>query len=283
MLSDRIKTIRSALLKHLEIADLGHSSGSLKSWFDSDFGAYIGACEERIIRAEYAQLPGYRLLSLGVTGDLQARNHFAQLHRFSLHPSDADGQHAALANYHQLPIPSGVVDVALMQHGLEFSASPKAALAEVCRVIMPGGHLLLCVFNPFGIHGGIKWLMQLLTNRPQYRFHNLRANRLADWLSLLSFQVLDVHYGAFSPIAKSAPKQSELAPWQSLCERANLPFGNVYIMHAVKRETQGIGRRSTRWPKPAHGYGHRRMQREQQRGSAPNRQHKFDEDSNATS
>ena len=81
MLSDRIKTIRSALLKHLEIADLGHSSGSLKSWFDSDFGAYIGACEERIIRAEYAQLPGYRLLSLGVTGDLQACNHFAQLHR----------------------------------------------------------------------------------------------------------------------------------------------------------------------------------------------------------
>ena len=54
-------------------------------------------------------------------------------------------------------------------------------------------------------------------------------------------------------------------------------------MHAVKRETQGIVRRSTRWPKRAHGYGHRGMQSEQQHGSAPNQQHKFDEDSNATS
>ena len=256
MLSDRIKSLRSALLKHLEIADLGRSSGSLKGWFESDFGAYIGASEERIMRAEYSQLPGYRLLSLGATGDLQASSNFSQLHRFSLHPSDSVGRHAAQANYHQLPIPSGVVDVALMQHGLEFSESPKAVLSEVCRVIMPGGHLVLCVFNPFGVHGGIKWLMQLLTNRPQYRFHNLRANRLADWLSLLSFQVLDVHYAAFSPIAKSAFKQSELAPWEALCERANIPFGNVYIMHAVKREIQGIGRRSTRWPKPVHGYVH---------------------------
>lgn len=258
MLSKSIKSLRKSVSKRFEIADLAWSAGPLKGWFESDFGAYIKAFERRTMGALYSQLPGYRLLSLGVPADSQLADNFAQLHRFSVYPAESDGLHAAICNYDQLPIPSGVVDVVLLQHSLEFSASPKAVLAEVGRVVMPGGHLLLCVFNPYGFFGGLKWFMQLFFNRPQYRFHNLRCNRLSDWLSLLSFQVLDVHYGAFNPMGKAHPEGADLAAWDDWCERANLPCGNVYIIHAVKRERQGIGRRSVKWHRPAYGYSHRK-------------------------
>jgi len=113
--------------------------------------------------------------------------------------------------------------------------------------------LVLCVFNPFGFHGSIKFLMQLLTRRPQYRFHNLRKNRLIDWLSLLSFHVLEVTHIAHKPFGFGNYRaQSSFESW---CEALNIPFGNVYIIHAIKREVQGIGWKRTSWASSPKRYG----------------------------
>lgn len=258
MLLDHLKRVKKAMSKRIEVVELGVSAARLRPWFSSDFGRYINGYEERILTEKFSQLPGYRLLGLSATDGTNSLGGFAQLHRFSLHPSEADGEHSALCDYRQLPIPSGVVDVALLKHGLEFSASPKAVLAEVCRVVMPGGHIILCIFNPFGCHGSLKFFMQMLSHRPQYGFHNLRCSRVIDWLSLLSFQVLDVHHGAYRPFGRETRAGAETPKLEQWLERVNVPLGNVYIIHAVKRELKGIGTRPAIWAKSEHSYGRAR-------------------------
>jgi ArsR family transcriptional regulator len=53
-----------------------------------------------------------------------------------------------LADIHNLPFPENSADAAVIHQVLHFLDSPKAALAEACRVLRPGGRLVLIDFAP---------------------------------------------------------------------------------------------------------------------------------------
>ncbi|MDG1818630.1 MAG: methyltransferase domain-containing protein [Porticoccaceae bacterium] len=236
------------LADRFKVEDIASTSVNLRPWLDSDFGRYLQACERQVFEDHFAELPGYRFMRLGLSEDPQTLDCFKHIHRFSLHPSELGGDHAALANYTELPLMSESVDVMLLHHALEFSLSPKAVLAEASRVVMPGGHLLLCLFNPYGPMGMAKFPMQLCSEKPQFRFHNLRLGRLTDWLSLLNFHVERIEHGAYNlPLRYSAKDRSVESPlsekdsqWEKVCKKARLPMGNFYMIHAVKRVSRGI-------------------------------------------
>ena len=254
MFYTRISNFKNHFFQRFKVVDLAHSAEHLRQWYESDFGAYINEYEYQFICEYFSQLPGYRLLRLGLSENVQSTNSFGQLHRFSLHPTEMNSSHAAICNYDELPIPSGVIDVTLLQHSLEFSLSPKAVLAEACRVTAPGGHLLLFVFNPFGLHGINKFPMQILTEKIQYRFHNLRLGRVADWLSLLGFEVTASYYRAHRLICKPSAKLIATSRFERWCEKLNLPFGNIYIIHAMKREIRGMTKKMHIWKQSAPSY-----------------------------
>ena len=138
---------------------------------------------------------------------------------------------------------SETIDVMLLQHALEFSHTPRGVLAEASRVVTPGGHLLLCMFNPYGPMGMAKFPMQLCSDKPQFKFHNLRLGRLTDWLSLLNFHVEQIDHGAYNlPFLKPVenPQNADTNRWEKACEKIRLPMGNFYMIHAVKRAPRGI-------------------------------------------
>ena len=127
---------------------------------------------------------------------------------------------------------------------------PKRHCLKPAGSLPPGGHLLLCMFNPFGPMGIAKFPMQLLTSKPQYRFHNLRLGRIRDWLSLLNFHVEQIEHGAYNlPLAyKAEGRQADHhSRLEKACEKIRLPMGNFYMIHAIKRVTRGIGNPSSRW------------------------------------
>ena len=254
MFLERMKTVKESLTKRTKVVDLALSADLLNLWYQTEFGHYIKERELRVIADRFSQLPGYRLLRLGITSDPDSLECFSQLHRFSLHPSEGNGSHAALCDFIELPIPSGVIDVILMQHVLEFSVAPKAVLSEASRVIMPGGHLLLFVFNPFGVHGVVKFPLQLFGQKAQYRFHSLRLGRVMDWLSLLSFEALGIYHVAHGAFGRFSKSTGGVSRWEHWCQKVNLPFGNVYVIHGVKRETQVINQKTNNWQKQTHGY-----------------------------
>jgi SAM-dependent methyltransferase len=241
----------------LKIEDMAITANRLEHWLNSDFGRYLLHQESQLLQRKYSHLPGYRLMHLGLGPHQQTLDTFKQLHRFYIH-ANADSPAAPLSaasNYAQLPLPSEVIDVALVQHAVEYSVSPKAVLAEVSRVVAPGGHLLLCLFNPYGPRGLIKFPMQLFSGRPDYRFHNLRKGRVIDWLSLLNFQVLEIDHGAYSlPLNRPEWTQAD-THWEKIAQKIRFPLGNFYMIHAVKRELRGIGTRAHLWrPAATNGY-----------------------------
>jgi len=226
-------------LDRLKVAGLDRVSADLQGWLQTDFGRYLLHQERRLLTEKYGQLSGYRLMHAGLSPDPQALDCFSHMHRFSFN-AVAHADASAVCHYAQLPLPSDTIDVALLQHAVEFSVSPKAVLAEVSRVVAPGGHLLLCLFNPFGPLGAMKFPMQLCSTEHQYGFHNLRKGRLIDWLSLLNFQVLDVDYGAYNLPLNRPQWIEEDSGWERLARRIRFPFGNFYMIHAVKRVARGI-------------------------------------------
>jgi len=253
------------MLKRFDIENLGLSSAGLLDWSESAFASYIMSVERRIFTKKYGHLPGYRLLRLGLSPSQDTLDCFTQIHRFGLQSqlSGNSEEMSAVANFSDLPLPSEVVDVVLLQHSIEFSESPQASLNEALRVLAPGGHLIICVFNPVGPTGLIKFPMQLMTNRPQYRFYHLRKGRLIDWLTLLNCQVLDVDHGAYhwpqrSTVAKGHDSNSTVegartSSWDNVCEKIHLPVGNFYMIHAVKRVARGISSSSRVWKRSVSG------------------------------
>ena len=247
------------MLKRFDIENLGVSSAGLLDWSESEFSSYMMSAERRIFTKKYGHLPGYRFLRLGLSPSQDTLDCFTQIHRFGLQSQLSGNIEAmsAVADFSDIPLPSEVVDVVLLQHSIEFSESPQASLNEALRVLAPGGHLIICVFNPVGPTGLIKFPMQLVTNRPQYRFHSLRKGRLIDWLTLLNCQVLDVDHGAYHwPRRAAATKAHEsnsmaegeqISSWDNVCEKIRLPVGNFYMIHAVKRVARGISSSPRVW------------------------------------
>lgn len=55
-----------------------------------------------------------------------------------------------LAKTEALPFANESCDIVVWPHGLDMTASPKEALAEITRVLAPNGLLVLSFFNPMG-------------------------------------------------------------------------------------------------------------------------------------
>ena len=249
MFLKHLRRAGESLLNRLKVNDLASSFEGIRHWLKSDFGRYLRAQERRILREKCSKLPGYRMLRLGLSEDSETLDCFDHIHRFSMHPSEFNAGHAAISDYMELPLMSETIDVMLLQHALEFSASPKAVLAEAGRVVMPGGHLILCMFNPYGPMGLLKFPMQLFSKQPQYSFHNLRMGRVIDWLSLLNFQVVQIDHGAYNPPLNSPAWVEHDSAWERACQKIRFPLGNVYMIHAVKRVPRGTA--SPLWKRAA--------------------------------
>ena len=256
MLKDFVRQRSNMLIDQFKVTDLEHSIAEIDSWAKQVFGRYLLRQQQRILQRKYSKLPGYRLMHLGLFPDAETLVGFEHLHSFHMSPSHVVApKSSVVSNYSEIPLPSGVVDVAILQHAVEYSASPQAVLAEISRVVAPGGHMLVFLFNPYGPRGLIKLPMQLITGRAEYRFHNLRKGRVIDWLSLLNFQVLDIEHGAYNLSLNRQHWLEQDSRWEKLGQKIRFPLGNFYMIHAVKRELRGIANRTHSWrPAASNGY-----------------------------
>ena len=225
------------------VAVLSSQAMSLNNWTGQKFARYLLDTEQDLLQQISSQVAGYRLMHLGITADKCGLQGFKQLHQFYVRPSSEPlsfDSSSVVSDYTELPLPSSVVEVAVLQHALEYSSSPQAVLAETARVLAPGGHLILCVINPLSPIGLMKIPMRLLSKRPEYHFFGLRKGRIKDWLSLLNFQIIQVADGAYSlPMERLASfKKNSL--WERSCQTVHLPWGNFFMIHAVKRVAGGI-------------------------------------------
>lgn len=81
------------------------------------------------------------------------------------------------ADFHDLPILTGSIDVVLLPHTLEFVDNPRQLLSEACRIVKPEGLIVIFGFNPISAWG----MRKTIVNSPIGRQH------VKNWLRLAEF------------------------------------------------------------------------------------------------
>jgi SAM-dependent methyltransferase len=134
-----------------------------------------------------------------------------------------------------LPLPNNSLDALVLHHALEATRDPRRALREAARVIVPGGRLVICAFNPLSLWG-VRRLYARVWHDSFKGLHLLTAIRLSDWLAVLGFERHDpvsyVHYGLPFMRGTGPPRENSL---QRLLKRHGVPVGGVFVVSTTKQ------------------------------------------------
>lgn len=198
-------------------------------WLASPLGRRCLEIERELVRDALDRIFGEQLLQIGTWGERDMFLPFARTQRAAI-VAETVGEPADLvSSAGQLAVASDTVDVVLLPHTLERSASAHALLREAARVLRGDGHLVVLGFRPGG-PWGLRHLFDP-AGYPPGSLRMIREGRLTDWLELLSFDVGGGRgYCHSLPFERIAGLPSE--PWA----RRWLPMAAAgYLLVAQKR------------------------------------------------
>jgi SAM-dependent methyltransferase len=229
----------------MDEASSGRQHEALARWFDTPAGRYLLQWEQAQLDRVVADLFGFHALQVGLP-ELDGLRANRMPHRWlALDHSHAapPGRAAALvAHGDALPFPERSLDLVVLPHTLEFGRDPHFALAEVERVLMPEGRVVILGFNGaslWGLRQRLGRMRRALGGRAALflpRTGDLIGYwRLRDWLRLLSFEVEGGRFGAYRPALRSEPWLERFAWMDRVGDRWWPVLGGVYMVVAVKR------------------------------------------------
>lgn len=142
-------------------------------------------------------------------------------------------QNALICHACALPLACASVDLLVLPHVLDDCVSVDAALAEVTRVLVPEGRLLILGLNPVSLWALQHWLERApVPNAAE----GLSVASLRDRLQTLGFVVEDVRFGGHEPAAHS-PQTLHRWHWLGAAGQRMWPMlGGAYCLQAVKRQ-----------------------------------------------
>lgn len=221
--------------RRFAVRPLEETQPLLNEWWQSERGLALLASEREALSHCLAGLHGNYMMTLGLQA-LPVPERCRVQHCFSLSPAGGSSV-SARANLEQLPLSESMIDVAVLQHTLEYSLDPHQFLREVDRVLTPHGHLVIAAFNPLSFMGICSSVMRFFSSSAHRRHHQLRRGRVRDWLRLLDFETQSVacfRYHSWRPqsaIMRTLKRIAELA------ENFGLPLSGYYVIVAQKRVT----------------------------------------------
>lgn len=217
-------------------------SDALMQWLATPPGRYLLAWEQAQLDRVVADMFGFHALQHGLI-ELQALRANRMPHRWlaSEHVED-QGRVAVVTHADALPFPERSLDLVVLPHTLELAADPHQALAEVERVLMPEGRVVILGFNAASL-----WGLRQRLGRVRHKLGGkaplflprpgefIGYWRLRDWLRLLSFEVEGGRFGAYRP-ALTSERWLERFGWMDRVGDRWWPvLGAVYMVVAVKR------------------------------------------------
>jgi SAM-dependent methyltransferase len=230
-------------------------------WWRTPAGRQVLDWEQQFADAALADAFGFHALQLGLPDLAALRNNRIgrrwlgvqglETQAGALNAADSPAPEACpaaalLCEFDALPFPGRSLDLVVLVHALEQARDPHLALAEVERVLVPEGRLLILGINPASLWG---WRRPLGPGGAQGELIGYR--RLRDWLRLLSFEVEAARFGCFRPPLAQSVWLQRFAWMEPVGERWWPVFGGVYALQAVKRvrgmRLVGLARRQARY------------------------------------
>lgn len=151
------------------------------------------------------------------------------------------------AGFYELPLFSGSVDVVIVPHTLEFLDNPQKLLHEACRVVKPGGDIIILGFNPISLWGLKKWLMK--NKVPAWSDHFIAPTLVKKWLALMDFELVKQNKILFRPPIHHQLLFKKLKILDWLGEKFNAFFGGIYVIVA-KAKTCPLTPIKLHWKQP---------------------------------
>ena len=222
------------------------------AWLTTPAGAYASAWLQDQLDRAVVDAFGYHALQLGLP-EVDGLRANRMPHRWLVHeaasglllPPPQPWQPALHSEFQALPFPAASIDLVVLPHTLEMTADPHAALAEVARVLVPEGRVVIVGFNPMSLWGLRQWAgfsgrLGRLSAEPDVHEHEHAAEflgyrRVRDWLRLLSFEIEGGRFGLWRPPVQTASRLERLA-WMDRVGSHWWPvLGGMYAIEAVKR------------------------------------------------
>ncbi len=213
-------------------------SSRLRAWYRRSLGKSLFEEEREQLVRILANLFGYHLLQAGFHDNDEFISSSRIPHRMVL-VSDTDGpqQTATLqGTARALPFAAESLDLVLLPHTLEYEEDVHAVIREVDRVLVPEGHLVIVGFNPFSLWGVWRRLIGWLGIIP-WCGKFISHWRIGDWMSLMGFDVIEVHKFYYRPPVSQQKILQKLSFMETAGRRVWPFFGAVYILVARKRVT----------------------------------------------
>ena len=201
-----------------------------RQWFETTLGGYVLAREQAYLDETVSDIFGFNALQLGLPQHDLLRTSRIPL-RLNL---DVHQPARIISDFNHLPIASQSIDLALMPHVLEFSATPHQVLREVERVLMPEGHVIITGFNPIS-WWGVGHLMKRRCGDYPWRGYFIALPRVKDWLALLGLEVVAGRLSCYAPPLQSPKWLDRFHFMEAAGDRWWPLAGGVYFLLAKKR------------------------------------------------
>ena len=237
-------------------------SDPLARWLTMPPGRYLLAWEQDQLDRVVADLFGFHALQLGLP-ELDALRSNRMPHRWLAQQGGPSPRAIALlCETDALPFPERSLDLVVLPHTLEQARDPHLTLAEVERVLVPEGRVVILGFNSASLWGlrqrGGRLLQRFGARGPLFLPRPgefIGYWRLRDWLRLLSFEVEGGRFGCYRPALASERWLGRLDWMDRIGDRWWPVFGAVYMVVAVKRvrgmRLVGLARRERGQPQAA--------------------------------
>ncbi|HEC75575.1 MAG TPA: class I SAM-dependent methyltransferase [Methylophaga aminisulfidivorans] len=204
-----------------------HKQLHLHEWWHSSLGEFVTQEEQAVLKTLDHPLLGYFFVQVG-----GVQHHYLKTNQLisqSMVSANGDVQ----ASIEALPFKSHSIDNLLLVHLLEYARDPHQVLRESERVLAADGKLILCRFNPWSLWG-LRRLFSWQDSVP-WSGHFFTQTRLADWLALLNFEIIEQHKVAFRPPFSKAKWLVKSRFFERWGKRFWPFFGGVSILVATKR------------------------------------------------
>jgi SAM-dependent methyltransferase len=193
------------------------SVDDIEQWFESDLGKNILSLQQDKLDALMPEVFGYHLMQMSVLNNLPLSRQSPVSHHFSLgfNPRQIDSKidevsdnkndkenftiaTSAISEFEHLPIDEESIDAAILHHVLDYSIDPHRLLRETARTIISNGYMIIIGFNPNSALMLKKQIGRCVKRSDHWRYHDLRKDRVVDWLRVLGFKPMLVQYGYHS-------------------------------------------------------------------------------------
>lgn len=211
----------------------------LSEWYQTPLGQAFMQAEKQQLDAILPTLFGYHLIQVGQVYDKNmldaSRISHCCIMDIGASPEGRCRPGVTLQGLPDaLPLASESVDVVVLPHTLEFSQQPHAVLREVDRVLVPEGHVVMLVFNPWSL-----WMLQNLIagwrRNPPWCGRFISSTRTKDWLALLGFDIHQCQRYFFRPPIQASKIMARLDWLERLGQTLWPVMGGSYVLVARKR------------------------------------------------